>query len=371
MPNLRNRAILALEDGSVFEGTSFGATGRVAGEVVFNTSMTGYQEILTDPSYRGQLVAMTCPQIGNYGVNAEDEESAAPHVAGFIAREFSRRASSQRAEATLEESMRRHGVVGLDGIDTRALTRLLRVKGCLRGVLVSGLEAESIADPRSLVEAARAVPDLSTIDVVREVTTPHALELSPPRGGPTVAAIDCGVKRSILKNLAEHGARVLVFPATATAGEIRAASPDAIFLSNGPGDPRTASYVADTVRAFLGKTPMFGICLGHQILALAAGAETFKLKFGHHGANHPVMHHETGRVEITCQNHNYAVDPKSAERAGFRVTHTNLYDGTVEGIVHDDLALAAVQYHPEASPGPHDASYLWERFLAPVAAKGS
>lgn len=369
MPNLRTPAILALEDGSVFEGTSYGATGRVAGEVVFNTSMTGYQEILTDPSYRGQLVVMTCPQIGNYGVNRDDEESVAPHVSGFVAREFSRRASSLRAEATLEEYMRTHGIVGLDGVDTRALTRILRVKGCLRGVLVSGREAEGVADARTLVAEARAVVDLSTVDVVRQVTTPRRVDFSMSRGGPTIAAIDCGAKRSILRHLADEGATVVVLPATTSADEIREIAPDALFLSNGPGDPRTAAYVVETVRSLLGKLPMFGICLGHQVLALAAGAETYKLKFGHHGANHPVLDHETDRVEITCQNHNYAVDRESALSAGFRVSHLNLYDGTVEGIVHDDLAIAAVQYHPEASPGPHDASYLWKRFLDPLLAR--
>jgi carbamoyl-phosphate synthase small subunit len=314
---------------------------------------------------------MTFPQIGNYGVNDEDEEAAKPHVRGFIAREFSRRASSQRAQTTLEDYMKSHGIVGIDGIDTRALTRLLRVKGCLRGVLVSGPDADSITDPRPLSEEARAVPDLSTVDVVREVTAAERYEYSSPRGGPAIVAIDCGVKRSILRHLAAEGARVIVVPATARAEEIRDLEPDGIFLSNGPGDPRTASYVAETVKQFFGKVPLFGICLGHQILALAAGADTYKLKFGHHGANHPVLHEATGKVEITCQNHNYAVDSESAERAGFTITHRNLYDGTVEGMTHPDLALFAIQYHPEASPGPHDAFYLWEAFLEHVGAKRS
>lgn len=366
MPTQRRRAILALEDGSVFEGTAFGATGRVAGEVVFNTSMTGYQEILTDPSYRGQLVVMTCPQIGNYGVNPDDEESLAPHVAGFVAREFSRRASSQRARGTLDDYMRTHGIVGLDGVDTRALTRVLRTKGCLRGVLVSGDEADREGDHATLIRAAQAVTDLSTVDVVRQVTTPRRVEFSTHRGGPTIAAIDCGVKKSILQQIADHGARVVVFPASTTAAQIREANADALFLSNGPGDPKMATPVVAAVRELLGQIPMFGICLGHQVLALATGAETYKLKFGHHGGNHPVMNHDTGKVEITCQNHNYAVDAKSAEDAGFRITHTNLYDGTVEGMAHADWRIVSVQYHPEASPGPHDASYLWEYFLSPL-----
>jgi carbamoyl-phosphate synthase small subunit len=369
-----SRAVLALEDGTVLEGRAYGAEGLAAGEVVFNTAMTGYQEILTDPSYRGQLVAMTAPQIGNTGVNEDDPESSVPHVGGFIAREFARRPSSWRATRPLDDWMRQHGVVGIHGIDTRRLTRLLREKGVLRGVIASG-EALTGKGGDALVAEARALPDISERDTVREVTPARRFEwrgerkpgfgapLPSTRLGPTVAVLDCGIKRNILRRFREHGVRTVVFPATATPDELLATGADGIFLSNGPGDPETTEYVIETLRALLGRLPMLGICLGHQLLALAAGAKTYKLKFGHHGANHPVLHGETGQIEITSQNHNYAVDEESAKAAGFQVTHRSLFDGTVQGLWHPELGLYSVQYHPEAAPGPHDAGYLWERFL--------
>jgi carbamoyl-phosphate synthase small subunit len=374
------RAVLALEDGSLFEGTAFGATGRVEGEVVFNTSMTGYQEILTDPSYFGQLVVMTCPQVGNYGVNEQDPESVRPWVRGFLAREFSRTSSSWRATSGLDEYMREWGIVGIHDIDTRRLTRLLREKGCLRGVLASGEELEKLGDDDALRAAAASVPDIATIDTVREVTSPRRFEwrgdengdVQPPadavmhRPGPTLAVLDCGMKRNILRELRAHGARVIVFPAGTPSAEILDEKPDGVFLTNGPGDPRTSAYAVETVRGLLGKVPMLGICLGHQLLALAGGADTYKLKFGHHGANHPVLDE---RTEITSQNHNYAVDAASAEKAGFQVTHRSLFDGTVEGMRHPDLALFCVQYHPEAAPGPHDSNYLWAEFLDHLGGK--
>ncbi|MCA9770784.1 MAG: glutamine-hydrolyzing carbamoyl-phosphate synthase small subunit [Myxococcales bacterium] len=367
-------ALLALADGRVFRGRAFGHAGRAVGEVVFNTSMTGYQEILTDPSYHGQLVAMTASQIGNTGVNEEDPESARPHVGGFIAREFSRRPSNWRATRALDDWMREWGVVGIHGIDTRRLTRLLREKGVQRGIIASGDALEG-RDDAALVADARALPDISTIDTVRHVTASRRYEYRGDRRpgfaapepslrvGPLVAVLDCGIKSNILRRFREHGVRTLVFPATATADEILESGADGLFLSNGPGDPETTSYVVETVKALMGRLPMLGICLGHQILALASGARTYKLKFGHHGANHPVVCHETGRIEITSQNHNYAVDADSAAEQGFEVTHRSLFDGTVQGMWHPELGLYSVQYHPEAAPGPHDAAYLWERFL--------
>jgi len=377
-------AVLALEEGSVFRGTSFGAVGRAFGEVVFNTAMTGYQEVLTDPSYWGQLVVMTAPQIGNTGVNFEDPESSRAHVRGFIAREFCRRPSNHRATLSLDEYMQDQGVIGIHEIDTRALTRLIREKGCLRGVVASGPGVELPAACEELVAAVRESPDLARIDAVREVTSTRTFEWhGEPSGssdgrpdrasstalGPRIAVLDCGMKWNILRQLHAAGARPVVFPAMTPASEILGASVAALLITNGPGDPRTTSYAVDTVRGLLGKLPLRGICLGHQLLALAAGAETFKLKFGHHGVNHPVQNLASGRIEITSQNHNYAVDEASAIRAGFVVTHRNLFDGTVEGLRHHALDVYCVQYHPESAPGPHDSSYLWSEFLDTLSAK--
>jgi carbamoyl-phosphate synthase small subunit len=397
-------AKLALEDGTVFTGLSFGATGEVDGEVCFNTSMTGYQEILTDPSYRGQIVAMTYPEIGNYGVNGEDLESAKPHLAGFIVRQRSRRASNFRATGGLDEYLVRAGVVGIAGIDTRALVRHIRDRGAMKGVL-----STVDLDDKSLVAKARSSPGLVGRDLVREVIPDQPRDwherLSPwmksgpgqasqtdgdirqafqPDGhdsgasnspdasqngsqsmgassAPHVVALDYGMKWNIARHLADMGCRVTILPGTASAEQILAAKPDGVFLSNGPGDPEPLEYAIGAIRGVLGKAPVFGICLGHQLLSLACGAKTFKLKFGHRGANQPVMNHETGRVEITCQNHGFAVAEESLPPE-LEVTHRNLNDQTIEGVRHRRLPAFSVQYHPEASAGPHDSNYLFGTF---------
>lgn len=365
-------AKLALEDGTVYTGISFGATGEVDGEVCFNTSMTGYQEIVTDPSYRGQIVTMTYPEIGNYGVNGDDVESGRPQLAGFIVRELSRQTSNFRASGGLHDYLAAAGVVGLAGIDTRALVRRLRTRGAMKGVL-STIDL----DDRSLVAKAQASPGLVGRDLVREVV-PEAVrqwneELSPwsklngsesvaaASSLPHVVALDYGMKWNIARHLRSLGSRVTVMPGTATADEVLAQRPDGIFLSNGPGDPEPLTYAIDTIRGVLGKAPIFGICLGHQLLSLACGAKTFKLKFGHRGANQPVLNRLTGAVEITCQNHGFAVDELSLPPE-LEVTHRNLNDDTIEGVRHRGLAAFSVQYHPEASAGPHDSDYLFTEF---------
>ena len=372
-------AILALEDGTWYRGVAAGAPGETSGEVVFNTSMTGYQEVLTDPSYSGQIVTMTAPQIGNYGVAPGDAESQAPRVAGFIMREESPVASNWRAEGTLRDYLIAHNIVAIADIDTRALTRVLRTAGVMRGVIATGQ-----VDPDELAEKARAIPTIEGSDLVRGVTcersyawrdraptagnADHAeFGLPPARRASRrlcVAAYDFGVKWNILRRLDAYGCDVQVFPADAPAADLLAAGPDGIFLSNGPGDPAALTYAIDNVRELVNADtpPMFGICLGHQILGLAVGGQTFKLKFGHRGANHPVKELSSGKVEITSQNHGFAVDPNSLP-ADVRVTHLNLYDGTVEGFRHTTRPIFSVQYHPEASPGPHDADYLFQRFL--------
>jgi carbamoyl-phosphate synthase small subunit len=372
-------AILALEDGTWYRGVAAGAAGEARGEVVFNTSMTGYQEVLTDPSYAGQIVTMTAPHIGNYGVTPGDEESQAPHVAGFVMREASPLASNWRADETLRDYLIRHNIVAIADIDTRALTRVLRSAGVMRGVIGTGH-----VDPAELVEKARAIPRMEGADLVQGVTCDEAFEWRDvaSRAGEDahqefgvvpmhrasrrlrVAAYDFGVKHNILRRLDAYGCDVHVFPATAPASELMKIEPDGVFLSNGPGDPAALPYAIGNVRDLVNAAgvPMFGICLGHQILGLAVGGETFKLKFGHRGANHPVKELQSGKVEITSQNHGFAVDPGSLP-AEVTVTHVNLYDGTVEGFRHTTKPIFSVQYHPEASPGPHDADYLFRQFL--------
>ncbi len=365
------QATLALEDGRIFRGRALGAAGERAGEVVFNTAMTGYQEILTDPSYRGQIVAMTYTEIGNYGVNAEDVESLAPQVQGFVVRASSEVPSHPQARSSLHTYLREHGVVGISDVDTRALTRHIRSQGAMRGVL-STLDG----DAESLVRKARAAPHLRDIDLVGEVTCPRPYfwEGGGVTGvGPLVVAYDFGVKLNILRLLAASGARVQVVPAGASARDVLALKPDGVVFSNGPGDPEVLEGPVREARDLLGRVPVFGICLGHQILGRAFGASTFKLKFGHHGANQPVKNLRSGRVEVTSQNHGYAVDPDKLP-AAVEPTHVNLNDGTLEGFRHRELPVLAVQYHPEASPGPHDSNYLFEEFLrlidGPVATRG-
>jgi carbamoyl-phosphate synthase small subunit len=370
------KAILALEDGTWFQGVSAGAAGETEGEVVFNTSMTGYQEVLTDPSYAGQIVTMTAPQIGNYGVAGSDQESAKPQVAGFVMRDPSPVSSNWRAQGTLKDYLTRHGIVAIGDVDTRALTKKLRSAGVMRGIIATGT-----ADPDGLVARARGITHMEGSDLVKDVTcaAPYDFETSladavtdasygvPPlrraKRPLRVAAYDYGIKLNILRRLAAHGCQVRVFPASTPASELLAWKPDGIFLSNGPGDPAAVTYAIKNIKA-IAKTdvPTFGICLGHQLMGLALGARTYKLKFGHRGGNHPVKKLDTGAVEITAQNHGFAVDPESLP-ANVKVTHLNLYDGTVEGLRHTGKPMFSVQYHPEASPGPHDADYLFREFL--------
>jgi carbamoyl-phosphate synthase small subunit len=388
-PGVRPRARLALEDGTLFEGVSFGRAGEITGEVVFNTALCGYQEVLTDPSYAGQIVTMTYPHIGNYGVNREDVESQRPQVAGFVVREASHVISSWRASGELDRYLDEHGIVGIAEIDTRALTRHLRTHGAKRGV-VSAVDA----DPQSLLAKARASRSMVGLDLAREVTCERPWSFDPAsepesaaahlvpvlkgsdaaaaRAGQwpfRVVAYDFGMKRNILRNLAAAGCEVTVVPATTTAKEALALGPEGVFLSNGPGDPEPCTYAIEAAKAFVDTLPTFGICLGHQILGLACGGKTYKLKFGHRGANHPVKNLETGQVEITSQNHGFCVDPALFDKPGFVLTHRNLNDGTVEGFRLTDRPVLSVQYHPEASPGPHDSHYLFEEFVQMMQAR--
>jgi carbamoyl-phosphate synthase small subunit len=365
-------ALLALEDGSVFHGHSVGATGQTVGEVVFNTAMTGYQEILTDPSYARQLVTLTYPHIGNTGCNAEDAESTAVHAAGLIVRDVPRRASNWRSSESLPDYLKRHGIVAIAGIDTRRLTRILRDKGALGGCIVAG---ESI-DVDAAIAAARAFPGLNGMDLAKVVSTTKHYEwnegiydldrtaFNHPEKRFKVVAYDFGVKQNILRLLAEQGCDITVVPAQTPAAEVLAMQPDGVFLSNGPGDPAACDYAIAATRELLdAKLPLFGICLGHQIMGLALGAKTLKMKFGHHGANHPVKDHDDGRVLITSQNHGFAVDPATLP-PNVRVTHSSLFDGSLQGFALTDRPAFCFQGHPEASPGPHDIGYLFDRFAA-------
>lgn len=362
-------AKLALEDGTVYTGRNFGAAGETFGEAVFNTSMTGYQEILTDPSYKGQIVAMTYPHIGSYGINGDDRESPRPQVEGFVVREMNREASNYRSTMGLGEYLAENKVIGIEGIDTRALVRRLRVRGAMTAVL-----STTDLDDASLVKKAKTAPNIVGRDLVKSVMpaipfnwtegflTPLASqELTRGKKKHRIVAMDFGMKWNILRCLVQMGCDVTVVPGTATAKQILDQNPDGVFLSNGPGDPEPLTYATDTIKQLIGKKPVFGICLGHQLLGLALGAKTFKLKFGHRGANQPVLNKLTGRVEITSQNHGFAVATETLP-AGVEPTHINLNDGTLEGMRHTKYPVFSVQYHPEAAAGPHDSTYLFEEF---------
>jgi len=367
-----NAAILALEDGTVFEGKSFGAPKDRLGEVVFNTAITGYQEIFTDPSYAGQIVVLTNPQIGNYGANAYDQEAARPYIEGLVVREFSSVASNWRSEENAERFLSDNGIPVAAEIDTRALVRHLRTRGVMRGVLSVGNE-----DRNTLIERARQSPSMAGLDLATRVSTASQYSwnqpVAPCSASETLAqtteqfchvvAYDYGIKRNILRRLVTVGARVTVVPALTSAEDVLALKPDGVFLSNGPGDPEPLEFQARQVRKLIGKKPVFGICLGHQILGLALGGKTYKLKFGHRGANHPVLNRMTEKVEITSHNHGFAVDPDSLNANEVDLTHINLNDQTLEGFRHRSEPVFCVQYHPEAAPGPHDSHYLFDDFM--------
>ena len=370
------KSILALEDGTVFEGRSFGARGIRCGEVVFNTAITGYQEVFTDPSYCGQIVVLTNPQIGNYGANDEDSESSRPFIEGLVVRDFSPITSNWRSQEAAEQFLASAGVPVASGIDTRMLVRRLRNRGVMRGV-ISGRGG----DPKELVEMARNIPSMAGQDLATKVSTAKSYQWSsaPQACSPSeligraepqryhVVAYDFGIKHNILRRLVQIGSRVTVVPAMTTAEDVLALKPDGVFLSNGPGDPEPLLHQAAQVSKLIGRTPVFGICLGHQILGLAVGGKTFKLKFGHRGANHPVLNRRTGKVEITSQNHGFCVDPDSLADSEIEITHLNLNDQTLEGFRHRKDPMFCVQYHPEAAPGPHDSRYLFDDFANMMA----
>lgn len=366
-------AILALEDGRTFKGNGFSAGGEAYGEVVFNTSMMGYQEILTDPSYKGQIVTMTYPLIGNYGVNEKDFESRRPYAEGFVVKESSTLHNNWRAQGGLGEFLKKYNIIGIEGIDTRALTKHLRTYGAKKGV-ISTVDL----DEKRLVEKAKASPGLVGRDLIKEVTCPEPYDWNEGeftfaqgqgevKQNYKVVVLDCGVKHNILRKLVSRGCQVKVVPATTSAKDMLAMEPDGIVLSNGPGDPEGIPYVIENVRGLLGKVPVFGICLGHQVLGLAFHGKTYKLKFGHRGGNQPVLNLENKKVEITAQNHGFAVDMNSIPDKDVILTHINLNDKTAEGLRHRKLPVFSIQYHPEASPGPHDAGYLFDRFIEMMA----
>ncbi len=370
------QAILALEDGRIFRGKSFGATAERSGEVVFNTSLTGYQEIFTDPSYAGQIVVLTNPHIGNYGTTPSDAESRQPFIEGLVTREFSTLSSNWRSTQVADEYLERYGVPVISGVDTRAVVRHLRSHGVMRGIIASGQNL----DAQALVAKARAIRKMEGTDLASVVTTKEIYEWddAEPKNQTDdallkatanreakkmhVVAYDFGIKQNILRMLTRENCRVTVVPATTPAKHVLAMNPDGVFFSNGPGDPEPLEYAQQNIRELQGKVPMFGICLGHQLFGLALGGKTYKLKFGHHGGNHPIMNHRTGQVEITAQNHNFAVDPASLDDAKVEKTHTNLNDHTLAGLRHRTDPMFSVQYHPEASPGPHDSHYLFRDF---------
>ncbi|HLW54023.1 MAG TPA: glutamine-hydrolyzing carbamoyl-phosphate synthase small subunit [Candidatus Angelobacter sp.] len=366
-------AILALEDGRIFSGRSHGAKGECYGEVVFNTSLTGYQEIFTDPSYAGQIVVLTNPEIGNYGTNPEDNEATHPYIEGLVVREFSAVSSNWRSQQVTDEYLEKFTIPVIADIDTRALVRHLRTHGVMRGV-ISSIES----DREKLVAKARSIPKMDGTDLAKVVTTtqryqwetgtrPHQLEEIPGVKAQSalkhVVAYDYGIKHNILRMLVDRGCRVTVVPATTSAEDVMALNPDGVFLSNGPGDPEPCTYAYENIRKLMGRTPIFGICLGHQLIGLALGGKTYKLKFGHHGGNHPVKQLQSGKIEITAHNHNFAVDPDSLKESEVVKTHIDLNDNTLEGLRHRTLPLFSVQYHPEASPGPHDSHYLFGDFM--------
>ena len=357
---------MVLEDGTVFYGNTFAGEGEVSGEVVFNTSMTGYQEVLTDPSYKEQIVTMTYPLIGNYGINDRDVESRRIQVKAFVVREYETIPSNWRSQQTLADYLNEEGIIGIEGVDTRALTRHIRLAGAMKGVI-----STSNLDPISLGDKARASPGLVGRDLVKGVTCHRPYRWpQEKRARFNVVALDCGMKFNIARSLAERGCYVTIVPAHTSAEEIRAMDPDGIVLSNGPGDPEPITYAVDTIKNLISDYPMFGICLGHQLLGLAFGGKTYKLKFGHRGANHPVKNLLTGKVEITSQNHGFCVDIESIKDPEIEITHINLNDETLEGMTHRTLPVFSVQYHPEASPGPHDSSYLFDQFISVMEEKG-
>ena len=366
------QAILALEDGRIFRGEGYGAKGECYGEVVFNTSLTGYQEIFTDPSYAGQIVVLTNPQIGNYGTNNSDNEANKPYIEGLVVREFSPISSNWRSQQVADEYLERFQVPVISEMDTRALVRHLRTNGVMRGV-ISSIET----NPDVLVEKARSIRTMDGTDLAKVVSTKARYEWEQDGPDPLkqnddlvqeerphlhVVAYDFGIKKNILRMLSKEGARVTVVPAETSAEDVLALNPDGIFLSNGPGDPEPVTYAQENIRKLAGRAPIFGICLGHQLIGLALGGKTYKLKFGHHGGNHPVQQMDSGKVEITCHNHNFAVDPDSLKTSDVDLTHVDLNDNTLEGLRHRTMPLFSVQYHPEASPGPHDSNYLFRDF---------